>query len=448
MKMEVSEFQRIVNNGMGRTILYLQQSDSAPYREAILNACLHNAAYDAQVEGSRAQYMVDVIHLTHELDFYRNAILNALSLPNTDDWDVRHLLDQASIFAKAGDEHARQIVYDTVLNPQASDPDFDILVKLDGVNGLIAVIETIWQADSEAKQDFLAPYGYGNYLLEQLEAIHGADQTRNMLITAAESHPAIKEFLESIAVSPAVQTHSVKRQQSLEVSYDNQLAWLSASTNFHNPPVEWSTWGKYATDDDLVRAANDLLQLADDEVQKIAVYLKAFQKRMFPLDPTRLIFWASQIDNRSIWLEDGTIDYKARCSLYALNALEWVRDWRVRELALSLIKSNNNVGRAVALLAANFVEDDWLLIEELSKSHSKLDDYHNLGWSVLDVFEAYPTTAAITTLMNLYEFNPCSACRGKFVKCLASLNAVPQWMLEECKHDCNLDLREWALNLS
>jgi hypothetical protein len=29
---------------------------------------------------------------------------------------------------------------------------------------------------------------------------------------------------------------------------------------------------------------------------------------------------------------------------------------------------------------------------------------------------------------------------------LASLNAVPDWMLEECKHDANIDLRQLAYN--
>ncbi len=63
--------------------------------------------------------------------------------------------------------------------------------------------------------------------------------------------------------------------------------------------------------------------------------------------------------------------------MYALNILELVMDWAVRDLALSLIESKNNTGRAVGLLGLNFVEGDWQLIEQLSQSTTNADDYHS-----------------------------------------------------------------------
>ncbi len=443
MIMPVDKFQRILNSGMGRAILYLQQNDSTPYREVILNACLHTTAYDAQVEGSRAEYMHDIIQLTHDVDFYRNEILNALSQSNESDWDVRHLLDQAAIFAKSGDEHARQLVYDTILNPLVADPPFDILVEMDGVKGLIAIIETIWNADPQEKQDLLT--SYGDYLLRLIEDQEGA---YSHLTTIAETQPNVKEFIEGVLTFRSKSRDPQKLLNSSQMSYDDLLTWFSNASNFHNPPVNWSTWGKYASDEDIQLAAQDLLSLPEDKVQKITIYLKMFQNRVFPLDPTRLITWASQIDDRSVWQDDGTINYDARRSLYALNALELVMDWAVRDLALSLIESKNNVGRAVGLLALNFVIGDWQLIEELSQSNMNAEDYHSFGFSVRDVFDAHPTLEAASVLQNLYELGTCSQCRERVVKQLASLNAIPEWILEECKYDCNLDLRQWSLNAS
>jgi len=50
------EFQKMLHAGMGRAILFLMNQDAAQYRDVILDACLHNYAYDQQCEGSRRVY--------------------------------------------------------------------------------------------------------------------------------------------------------------------------------------------------------------------------------------------------------------------------------------------------------------------------------------------------------------------------------------------------------
>src|SRR5437870_3493723 len=119
--MEVTEFKRLLDIGLGRAILFLQNHDATPYRDAILNACLHNMALDRQFEGSRAAYMLDVIHLTGQQSFYRQQILSALNnlQPDADDHDVDQLLNFARLFALQGDSEARDLIY-TALNQTVS----------------------------------------------------------------------------------------------------------------------------------------------------------------------------------------------------------------------------------------------------------------------------------------------------------------------------------------
>lgn len=441
MTLSVTEFHRILKQGLGRAILHLQHNDSAPYREVILDACLHNTAFDPQVEGTRAQYIHDVIRLTSDVEFYREQILTALLNSEQRNWDEHHLLNQVMIFAKAGDENARHIIYDSLLNHPTSNPHCDFLIELDGINGLIALVETVWQSFPNDRQEFVLD---GNHLLSMLEMQDGIDQTATHVLAVAETNPNFKEFVEAVTSFRASETHPETRETRLDVSYEELKSWIFGGSDLRNPPVRWATWGKNASDDDIILAAKDLQSLKDDDVQKITIFLDIFINRKFPLEPARLINWARQIDNRPIWKYDRTIDYEARRSLYALNALELVEDLVVRNLALELIKAKNNTGRAVALLRANFVEDDWQLIEELTQADLDIQDYHSLGWSVLDVFDAHPTERAVTGLKNLYEFGACSSCRERFVKRLVSLNAVPQWMVEECKYDCNPSLREWS----
>jgi hypothetical protein len=446
MTMSVDEFQRILNNGLGRAILFLQQNDSTPYREVILNACLHNTAYDAQVEGTRVEYMHNIIHLTSEENFYREQILDALLKPDQRDWDDIHLLDQAAIFAKAGDKHARQAVYNRLLHHPGSVSHYDVLIDMDGIKGLINLVEEIWQLDPDDRQEFIS--SFGEELLMALERHDGEDQTQKNLLAISETNPNVKEFVESVSADRAGRKYSIKREKRPNISYSELKSWISTNPDLNHPPIKWSLWGKYASDEDIVLAANDLLLLDDEEAQKITIYSDMFRKRMFPLDPTRLINWASQIDDRDIWKSDGTIDYEARRSLYALNALELVMDWAVRDLALSLIESKNNSGRAVGLLGINFVEGDWQLIEQLTQTNTNTEDYHSLGLSILEVFDAHPSAEAAAVFQHLYEWGNCSACRERFVQRLVSLNALPQWMLKECQYDCNLDLRELAAEIA
>lgn len=447
MTLSGSEFQRILHNGMGRAVLYLQQHDSALYRDAILHACLHNTAFDAQVEGTRAQYVFDVIQATSELEFYRNEILSALSqVDQQNNWrNAHHLLDLAAVFAMSGDEQARQIIYDVLLIHPTADPYFDVLINMDGINGLIMLIDKIWPSSQIERDDLIS---YGDSLLNLLEKRDGADQTQHNLLELSKANSFVKEFVDALDAYRANPVNRLHRKKRLQISYNELKIWMSTVANLSKPPIEWSLWGKFASDEDISLAAADLLMLPEEDVHQITVYLKMFQNRMFPLEPTRLIEWARQIDDRSIWLDDGMINYAVRRSLFALNALELVMDWTVRDLALLLIESQNNAGRAVGLLGLNFVEGDWQLIEGLSQSNINHDDYHALGLNVLDLCQARLSIDAVGTLNNLYEFGNCSRCRQRFVEQLAALNALPDWMIEECKFDCNLDLRTWARNIS
>src|SRR5689334_15427590 len=40
--LEVAEFRSLLEKGLGRTVLFLQSHDVAPYREQILHACTHD----------------------------------------------------------------------------------------------------------------------------------------------------------------------------------------------------------------------------------------------------------------------------------------------------------------------------------------------------------------------------------------------------------------------
>jgi hypothetical protein len=139
----------------------------------------------------------------------------------------------------------------------------------------------------------------------------------------------------------------------------------NAYRNYDHASVSWTAWGKIASDADILDAARDLLLLPDGEAEKILAYLEMFWQRPFPLEPGRLIAWATHIDNGPFWGEG--VPPSARIPLWALNALKNVNHPDVRHLALDMIASSRQVGRAVSLFASNYQDGDWQFIKGLTR---------------------------------------------------------------------------------
>jgi hypothetical protein len=81
--MDEDEFRRLLQLGHGRAILYARDQGVEAFRNVILDACLHCRAYDAQIEGTRASYMLDLLDLMPGKESYYDEVLNALPVAET-----------------------------------------------------------------------------------------------------------------------------------------------------------------------------------------------------------------------------------------------------------------------------------------------------------------------------------------------------------------------------
>jgi hypothetical protein len=187
-------------------------------------------------------------------------------------------------------------------------------------------------------------------------------------------------------------------------------------------------WGQQASKSDLVQAARKLETEHDPTI--LPRLLALFRKASFPLD-YHLLFALSQ-------------HAEERVAASAIGVLENIGDPAVRAFALDMISQSFRPGRMTALLAKNFRDGDWQLIEEVTVRDMDRDEYHFLGFSVRHVFAANPNIESMTALLNLYEKGPCANCRVSVLKCLHQLATIPLWITEECRSDSNFDLREYA----
>ncbi|MHB8748871.1 MAG: hypothetical protein ACYDBJ_06750 [Aggregatilineales bacterium] len=445
----MADLEHMLRAGLGRAVSHIKQHDPIPLRQTILNACLHNVAFDRQLEGSRVVYLFDILDATHEVEFYRPQILSTLDMLNetADEHDVALLYNLTQMFAQRGDAEARAAIYrkfDAIPGLGGFD-GANAIIDLDGLNGFQHVAERLRKHLLANGDEFVL--GENVYFLdEKLAEIFKtcvseaeiaevwAEQGKELYIAGYVTAVVAETGIPTTVAGP-------KPTDLASVGYD-EIKSLIENPKGGNGWHVWK-WGKQAGDEDILRAAHDLL--AETDSKRLLLYLDIFRKRAFPLEPAKLITLARNgHDPLEIWGENR--NEADRLALWALNALENVAHSSVRVFALEGINAGYLIERMVGLLQRNFVEGDWAMIQELTERDLDPDKYHWLGFSVLDVFDQNPSDTTVGSLLNLYEKGLCSDCRYRIVERLYRLNAIPDWMREECLYDANLDLREAARN--
>ena len=424
--MEMDSFRQAINIGLGRAILHLRNPSWKPYAQLIEHVCLHNTAYDAQCEGSRARYVYEIITLTDDPQHF-SALVSAGLLEAREHWDTVQLFDLAALFAKAGDPRARETMFEK-FRRQDSQERFtgaSQIVRVNGMAGLLFAAEQIGQ--------FLAthPDDWGDdYLLSESREILGADPEPELRRTA-DVNSNIRRFLETVDQNrkecrpksePEYRRYSYEEVKEMIVSRkgDVPCGWLFG-------------WGRHAPEEALRRAATDLLEEKDDKRQ--LAYLRIFNLRAFPLNSERLVQLARR-GNRDM-------------AFASIRALRHIQDESVRQLALDLMDKGPAEGDAIQLLENNFVQGDEACIAPVLDGATNNDeDFHSVTRAALGLFENNPDADALPSMLAVYERCTCGLCRNGAVRILMDRRKMPGWMLQECHYDSNEETREAARNLA
>ncbi len=110
--MTVKEFDKYIRMGLGRCFTELSTSDrKEKYRAAVLRACLHNYSYDAQSEGSRAEYIYSLAAQYGDDGYFVAPVVSAFMRKSCRDgwdfWDFVHYCRLLFEFAKRGSVAAK-----------------------------------------------------------------------------------------------------------------------------------------------------------------------------------------------------------------------------------------------------------------------------------------------------------------------------------------------------
>lgn len=135
-------------------MLFLQEHDAEPYKDLLLAHCLRNTTYDPQSEGNKTRYLFELIQLTQDQAFYRDAILaamRALPAPPEDEfdelyWDTNQLFEFGVFFAQQGDDAFHRATYDLFVRRATTNCEFGAnnLIELDGFAGFLFVAKHLY----------------------------------------------------------------------------------------------------------------------------------------------------------------------------------------------------------------------------------------------------------------------------------------------------------------
>ncbi|HYP13468.1 MAG TPA: hypothetical protein VEQ63_06070, partial [Bryobacteraceae bacterium] len=276
--MTESEFSDAIQFGLGRAILYARTHDVEPFRKIILDACLHCYSADPQSEGTRAPYMLELVKLTNNPEFFYEAILRSLENCG-DDWDAVQRFRLASYMAMDGDEHSKRAMY---LNfnpgPRMVEETAIDFVRMDGIDGLLFAAER----EGALLRTNPTDVDEGHLLSHAVESF-GEEQTLYALRWAAEMNPNIAAYVSAAESHRATMAaHRSKSREVRALSYAQLKPRLSELRSF------WlSRWGEQASLDDLHLAAADLLH-AHSRDERLT-YLRIFARRTFPLHHSLLV---------------------------------------------------------------------------------------------------------------------------------------------------------------
>jgi hypothetical protein len=413
------QFSRAIHLGLGRAVLHARNHDVGEFRDVILDACVHCHVFDPQCEGTRAAYMLDLLEVIADKQFYCEEVLK--SLPGCgDDWDAVQRFHFAACLAREGFAGAKRAMYESYRPGPTHGESIAIdFVEVDGVEGMLFAVE---------KLSALAMAEGGNldlgYLLSQSIELCGEQETLDALRAAGQQNPQVEAYrLAAGAERERWATRDAERDRINALSYEQLRREMPTLKRYRL----WA-WGKHANESDLQRAAQGLMGAQGPADQQ--AHLQVFGLRRFPLD-------------HSILLQLAASD-QTQVAAAATKALSHIAHPSLRELALRLVR-DRLAGRrdAIELLGVNFQPGDHGIVLGWFEGEDDPEVVHSMGMDLEDFWDHHPDDGtAVRMLCALYEKGPCSFCRGGAVRRLIERGALSDAMREECAWDANEDIRK------
>ena len=406
------KFKSAIRRGTGEAHILLKENSTIDFSREIIKAAVFNFAYDQQSEGGREIYVAELIKLSAQKDKILPIIYEALETESNDDWSVEQLFDIAAIFAKQGDERAKQAVYENYYKYAINSSDWcgqDAIIEIDGLEGLKYVAETtgkmLVKYDDKREDSFF---------VDDFQKQNPAIDVYGELRKAAKNNSFIKKYLETIEKHK----FAVRKREKTVFDYEYIKGRIDDDKN-----VYLST---YAAED---LSKKDLEKLAEDFLSeknriKQEKYLRIFARAKFPFDYQPILDLAKARNSR-----------KDRLVEFAVKSLQFFAAEDIRQFAVEKLSVTNDPVTYTDLLIGNYRKGDWKLLKSIAEKYKNADVIHSLGWSFIDIYKANPTKECQEPLEVIYDKMNCGLHRTDVVEILIENNVLSDRIKSEIQFD-------------
>lgn len=412
-------FKNAIKRGTGETHLLMKANPNIDFSNDIIKAALTNLSYDNQSEGSRANYVFELIELSKQKEKIRLTILKALSTERQDTWALDQLFDLAAKFAIQGDKEAKKAIYKRYYKRTIQGSECvgqDAIIEIDGLEGIKHIAETkgkVISKDSEEWEDSWTV----DYFQEQNPTIN----VYRELEKASKSNVYIKTYLDTI------KKHKVKFQKSERTKYNYQIVTerINSKVIVPLPPSGAIDLSKK----DIKKLADDFLKETDR--LKLEKYMRVFDRVKYPYDYQPLLRLAKSKNKK----DDRLVEY-------ATGTLKYFSGTNIREFAIEKLKKVKIPSDYLDLLVSNYKKGDYKLLTEIVGRCKNDHDIHNIVYGYINIYEANKTKECKDPLEAIYEKLTCGIHRADIIKILIENKVLSTRLKNEIKFDCNEEIRK------
>ena len=438
--MNKKDFKFCMQQGRGLCALTLQnENDLEKYKEIVLWGCLHNLSYDTQCEGVRAEYVYNLTTYFGDEAYFVTPIIKAFtSLPNHKDSLFQHFSVLLSLFAKSGNEDAKQALlqkyeqlYNTLLHKRSFKAyDFErdnfqhfCIILLPSCNEdftckMVRDLGRLFKENPHYDADEL------DWLCFSIETHLGTRSFYRMLKHDSKNCEDIKCFYESYLQIAKKRKENKKRPKHLPQAPSVEAIKEEVFATGRLSPLARVRFYRYA--DATTRKQLAEVVLKEENLDKKADLLSVFFHHEFPLSHELVVEYANSSHEK---LRDVALTVLTNCQSKA-----------VYDYALDLFQKNTSSTTTLEMLLQNYTSSikNLLLraLYSLEVDYDSESDWHSIDFKILDLFESGKKLPK-EFLLYVYNTTLCSCCRYRAVKTLAKHRWLTKDIVEECRYDSN-----------
>lgn len=412
------KFKSAIKRGTGEAHLLLYENPKVDFSNYIIKAALTNLSYDPQSEGSRADYIFELIELSNQKKKIRKAILKGLTAEEEDTWALDQLYDLTNLFAKKGDKEAKKAIYNRYSKKKIEGAGWlgeTAIIKLDALKGLKYIARSkgkIIKKDTEVWED--------QSLIDSFHEIYPNINAYEELRNAGKTNRFIRTYLNAVENNTA----ESKKSKRPRLTYKTVKEKINNNSTVVAPPL----WIKELTDKDITKLADDFLK--EKNRLTLEKYLQIFSVVKYPYNYAPILALAKS----KVKKEDRLVEYAAE-------ALKYFSGNDIRQFAIEKIEKVKIPHQYLNLLVANYKKGDSALLTKIIGRCKNEHDMHALIYGFINIYQTNKTEECKEPLEAAYNKLTCGIHRKDVVEILIANNVLTERLKKEIQFDSYFDTR-------